>query len=125
MEILNIAIQDTTPKYIIMVLVQKTIEYARFELSADLEDETTIDEIEDLLETDSDVKRRINELVRIKTVTEEAVKKISDPELFRATKLNGEAYDRSEVTSQAGFQDDDNKSENGDESEDEIEEASA
>ena len=101
-------------------------------MSADLEDEQTIKQIEDLLETDSDVKRRINELVRIKTVTEEAVKKISEPELFRTTKLNGEAYDRSEVTSQAGFQDDvaspgdfDNKSENGDESEDEIEEASA
>ena len=105
-------------------------------MSADLEDETTTKKIEDYLETDSDVKRRINELVRIKTVTKEAVAKISDPELFRTTKLNGEACDRSEVTSQAGFEDDvafqgdfDNKSENGDEngykSEDEIEEASA
>ena len=101
-------------------------------MSADLEDEQTIKQIEDLLETDSDVKRRINELVRIKTVTKEAVAKISDPELFRTTKLNGEACDRSEVTSQAGFEDDvafqgdfDNKSENGDEPEDENEEASA
>ena len=101
-------------------------------MSADLEDETTIKKIEDLLVTDSDVKRRINELVRIKTVTEEAVAKISDPGLFCTTKLNGEACDRSEVTSQAGFEDDvafqgdfDNKSENGDEPEDENEEASA
>jgi hypothetical protein len=81
MEIINITIQDNTPKYIIMVLVKNTIEYAKHYITGDLEEGKTDEDILKLLETDSDIKRRINELIQQKESTKQALDVLSNSNL--------------------------------------------
>ena len=55
-------------------------------MSGDLEEGKSVEVIENLLETDSDVKRRIKELIQLKEATEQALEVLSNPNLFHNVK---------------------------------------
>ena len=62
------------------------MDYASHHLSGDLEEGKPVEIIENLLETDSDVKRRIKELIQLKDATEQALEVLSNPNLFHNVK---------------------------------------
>ena len=72
MKVINTAIIDMMPKYIILNLIQGTIEYVKMQLEAGVfEDRETNEEKLELLEIEENEKSRIDELLK----TEDSLKK--------------------------------------------------
>ena len=72
MKVINTAIIDMMPKYIILNLIQGTIEYVKMQLEAGIfEDRETNEEKLELLEIEENEKSRVDELLK----TEDSLKK--------------------------------------------------
>ena len=72
MKVINTAIIDMMPKYVILNLIQGTIEYVKMQLEAGIfEDRETNEEKLELLEIEENEKSRIDELLK----TEDSLRK--------------------------------------------------
>ena len=79
MKVVNVAINDMAPKYIILSLIQRTLEFIKLELEANIFEgrETNEDKL-DLLTVDDGKQNKIDELVSRETSVGKAIQLVKN-----------------------------------------------